>query len=423
VGGVAPTLPAGSKGGAAMTDVKRLWRLTLRAELRTAATPATSVAIGRLASLYDDLELTDESMDVIRRSPRFGLATNRTLPLLLDVLRRRGDLRGLHAAVGQAMQVQPRHRGLRRALAEALTTLRRPEEAFAEWATLVNESSLREEEWAALARLIVRDGVDPTLSAALERQAADAPLEENRPLAQFCVLRARVEHDLPRARAALNLIRPGRIDDPAILLSLAIQAWRLGEWSVSAVAAERALDLGAEPSAAMSVAASAASFSGDPSRLSGELALPEAICEIMDELARHADSRDVVWGELRQVQDGHPEVVTYSCEPGDEAGAEITGCTGVLCTFSVLRRSEVPDPLPLLQSVDWAAPHLMMQRLAGKSHLHAFVPGASDRDWCWHEVLPTLGDRVGGAAKRAATRTDQWTRALSELRDRGEEVR
>jgi hypothetical protein len=391
------------------------WAELAGAEIATAERPASAESFCRVAAAYEAADFPTAALAVLRKAGSFGVEGGLILPALLRALRRNREFAELDAAVQAGLAIADRKADLRRELALALACLNRAPLAETEWAWLVQAGAMSETDWTELARFVL-NSPDTPLLVALMTAIRERPDLAGHPLASFCAVKHLIDLDREAAHRALLEIHLSRAGDvsPDLLLSLAILAWRLGEYAWAKQAAVLASSLDRDASLHQKVLGSIRSFAGDSSHLR-TVALPRAdeAGKRVAKLAFEAPRDKAGWGLL--LRDG-PDSLDQITDLPAEPDMQVPGDMDLVASFSVLPQNSSTDPFHILVGVDWSWPHLLLQRRPEGDLLHYFVEAPGHKDWFWEEVRPNADHAGAGSAGAPGPQPSAaWTAVMREL--------
>lgn len=393
------------------------WTALVEAELATASAKPPGEAIIQAASAYERAGFGDVAVAVLRAAGRFGADSRAVLPGLLRGHGRQRKFEELNVAVKQGLQIADRTAELRRELATALSALGQTPAAEAEWAALIRGGRMTQDDWTACARFVLSCADAPSLVQLMTAVSERQELKGNG-IVGYCVIRHMVDRDAENARRVLTKVDPACIPDGEILLDLAVQSWRLGNFAKAEEAARLAAGFDDSSPVCRAVLASTRSFMGDFSLMS-KTSLPVAgpVTDRVTEIGRHHKGAHPVWGVLcRESADGLRVTLLDLAEEPDMAVPEVAD---VVASFSIMPEGAVPDPFLVLSGVDWSWPHFMHQRRAQNSDLvHVFTEAHRHKEWLWEEVAVDPGRTVcedGNVLRHGRSQT--WMEAIQELHD------
>jgi hypothetical protein len=283
--------------------------------------------------------------------------------------------------------------------------------------------------WLPLASFLNRHGDVNGIGQLLDEKRATLQTRDPDPHALYCLLRTQFDRPESDARRTFNRIRPTSLADPELQLSLGIMALRLGAYARARQAVEHARSLKPGWDVAASILRSVDSFAGKEAQRMPMISLPPRVLDAANTEATATAPDRYAWGVIQvavpHLVQTHPERFTGA----DDRLLEILPNADTVATYSVLPDSKQTssqlgrssDPLEVLPFVDWSVPHLMLQRQAGESVLHAFVGVPGHREWYWEEVTVNVNPAEDRVSPSVARRGEIWRDARQEVRDRASE--
>jgi len=300
-----------------------------------------------------------------------------------------------------AESLPDRSEGLQLALGQAFAAVGELEAAAKEFGALLQTDSGRKAAAGAIATFVRSHPDLPALRLALIKLCYLHPDLLLEPPLRYAVFRAAADLDKPLARQQLGTMFHPAIETTDLILDVAVQAWRLGQWDDAARAARQVLTARPpeEQLSAARLLVSIRLFAGDAKKAAKELEhlprLPAPVrldaevvsvlkCFVADEPAtngykvRCATIVPFIHGRWRTLCHAHDDWSTASdlLEARPEA----------ISVSTVGPDWRETGPYEILAEVDFVRPHLMVQLGLGQPFVHAFRPAEDEAAWPWQEV-------------------------------------